>query len=254
MRSIITLLFAALFFTSCTTQKRAVYNYLEDIADTTFKTSVFMAEPVIQKNDLLSIQIASASLDPTVDGLYNMQMQQGGGQGQQMMGYLVDIYGKIELPRIGVLYVEGLTKNMLSDLIKSKLVNLLTQPNITIRFLNYRITVLGQVGAPGVLTIPTERLTILEAIGMAGGVSEFGKIKEVKVLRENDGVRSMGTLDLTSKKIFESNYYQLQQNDVILVDQNQYKLMQTQQQRLTQQISFALTLITTTALLFNIFR
>ncbi len=254
MRSIITLLFAALFFTSCTTQKRAVYNYLEDITDTTLKASVFIAEPIIQKNDLLSIQISSASLDPTVDGLYNMQMQQGGAQSQQMMGYLVDIYGKIEMPRIGELYVEGLTKNKLSELIKSKLVNLLTQPIITVRFLNYRITVLGEVGSPGVLTIPSERLTILEAIGMAGGVSEFGKIKQVKVLRENDGVRSMGTLDLTSKKIFESNYYQLQQNDVILVDQNQYKLMQTQQQRLTQQISFALTLITTTALLFNIFR
>ena len=254
MRSIFTLLLGALFFSPCTTQKRAVYNYLEDITDTSFKTSVFITEPLIQKNDLLSIQISSVSLDPTVDGLYNMQMQQGGAQSQQMMGYLVDLNGDIELPRIGVMHAEGLTKNQLSNSIKSKLIGLLTQPSITIRFINYRITVLGEVGSPGILTIPTERLTILEAIGMAGGVTEFGRIKEVKVLRENDGVRTMGTLDLTSKNIFESKYYQLQQNDVILVDQNQYKLLQTQQQRLTQQISFALTLITTTALLFNIFR
>jgi polysaccharide biosynthesis/export protein len=254
MRSIFTLLLGALFFSSCTTQKRAVYNYLEDITDTSFKTAVFITEPVIQKNDLLSIQISSASLDPTVDALYNMQMQQGGGQNQQMMGYLVNLSGNIEMPRIGVIHVEGLTKSQLTEVIKEKLKNLLTQPNITIRFINYRITVLGEVGSPGILTIPTERLTILEAVGMAGGVTEFGRIKEVKVLRENDGVRTMGTLDLTSKKIFESNFYQLQQNDVILVDQNQYKLLQTQQQRLTQQISFALTLITTTALLFNIFR
>jgi polysaccharide biosynthesis/export protein len=254
MRSIFTLLLGALFFSSCTTQKRAVYNYLEDITDTSFKTAVFITEPVIQKNDLISIQINSASLDPTVDALYNMQMQQGGAQNQQMMGYLVDLSGNIEMPRIGVIHAEGLTKSQLTNVIKEKLKNLLTQPSITIRFINYRITVLGEVGNPGILTIPTERLTILEAVGMAGGVTEFGRIKEVKVLRENDGVRTMGTLDLTSKKIFESNFYQLQQNDVILVDQNQYKLLQTQQQRLSQQISFALTLITTTALLFNIFR
>ncbi len=257
MRIIITALFGALCFTSCNTQKRAVYNYLEDISDTTFKTSVFIAEPIIQKNDMLSIQIISASLDPQVDALYNMAVNmavQGGGQNPQMMGYLVDLSGNIELPRIGLIHAEGMTKHILSEVIKSKLANLLTQPSIIIRFMNYRITVLGEVGSPGVLTIPIERLTILEAIGMAGGITEFGRIKEVKVLRENDGVRTMGTLDLTSKKIFESNYYQLQQNDVILVDQNQYKLMQTQQQRLTQQISFALTLITTTALLFNIFR
>ncbi len=254
MRIITIALLGALFFSSCSTQKRAVFNYLEDITDTTFKANVFITEPIIQKNDMLSIQITSASLDPQVDALYNMIMQQGGGGGQQMMGYLVDLKGDIELPRIGVIHAEGLTKHILSDLIKAKLATLLTQPSVVIRFLNYRITVLGEVGSPGILTIPTERLTILEAIGMAGGVTEFGRIKNVKVLRENDGVRTMGTLDLTSKNIFESNYYQLQQNDIILVDQNQYKLLQTQQGRLTQQISFALTLITTTALLFNIFR
>ncbi len=244
----------ALFFTSCRTQ-RAVYNYLEDVTDTSFKKNVFITEPVIQKNDLLSIQVYSASLDPTIDQLYNMRMQQGAvGQNQQLMGYLVDVAGNIEMPRIGKIQAEGLTKSQLEAIIKDRLRAELANPSVQVRFMNFRITVLGEVGAPGVLNIPTERLTILEAVGMAGGVTEFGKIKEVKVLRENDGVRRMGTLDLTSQDIFTSEYYQLQQNDVVLVDQNRYKLRQTEQTRISQQIGFALSIITSIALLYNIFQ
>ena len=239
-----------------------MYNYLEDVADTSFKKSVYIAESVIQKNDLLHIQVSSVSLDPSVDALYNMygggmmggQGMQSGQGGGQMGGYLVDIKGNIEMPRIGTIHAEGLKKSELEEIIESKLKAELTQPNVIVRFLNFRITVLGEVNGGGVLNIPTERLTILEAIGMAGGVSEFGKIKEVKILRENNGVRQLGVLDLTSQKIFESPYYQLQQNDVILVDQNRYKLRQTEQTRISQQIGFALSIITSIALLYNIFR
>jgi len=246
--------FCALLMASCRPQ-RAVYNYLEDVTDTSFKKNVFIAEPVIQKNDLLSIRVYSASLDPAVDELYNMRVQQGGGnQNQQLMGYLVDVSGNIEMPRIGKVRAEGLTKSQLEEEVKGRLSGELANPSVQVRFLNFRITVLGEVGAPGVLNIPTERLTILEAVGMAGGVTEFGKIKEVKVLRENDGVRRMGTLDLTSQNIFTSEYYQLQQNDVVLVDQNRYKLRQTEQTRISQQIGFALSIITSIALLYNIFK
>ncbi|MBD0367737.1 MAG: SLBB domain-containing protein [Flavisolibacter sp.] len=145
-------------------------------------------------------------------------------------------------------------KSELEDIIKEKLKGQLNQPSVLVRFQNFRITVLGEVRGPGVLNIPTERLTILEAVGMAGGITEYGKIKEVKILRENNGVRQLGTLDLTSQNIFQSPYYQLQQNDVILVDQNRYKLRQTEQTRISQQIGFALSIITSIALLYNIFR
>ena len=242
-----------LVMASCRTQ-RAVYNYLEDVTDTSFKKNVFIAEPIIQKNDLLSIQVYSASLDPKIDELYNMRVQQGGVQNQQLLGYLVDVSGNIELPRIGKVKAEGLTKSQLEAVVKDRLSGELANPSVQVRFLNFRITVLGEVGAPGVLNVPTERLTILEAVGMAGGVTEFGKIKEVKVLRENDGVRRMGTLDLTSQNIFTSEYYQLQQNDVVLVDQNRYKLRRTEQTRISQQIGFALSIITSIALLYNIFQ
>ncbi|MDB5197272.1 MAG: polysaccharide export protein, partial [Flaviaesturariibacter sp.] len=152
MRYIVLSLFILFSLSSCLTQKRAVYNYLEDIKDTSFKKNVFIAEAVIQKNDLLSIQISSISLNPDVDKDYNLQVQQGAAQNTQLMGYLVDVYGNIDLPRIGSVHAEGLTKSELEQLIRSKVKDVLKQPSIMIRFLNFRITVLGEVGSPGVLT------------------------------------------------------------------------------------------------------
>ena len=247
-------LFLTIGFSSCLTQKRVVYNYLEDIKDSASKRSVFIAEPIIQKNDLLSIQVSSISTDKLVDPMYNMPVQAtAGSQNAQVSGYLVDVRGNIEMPRIGTIHAEGLTKSEFEQVIRSKLKDVLTQPTIMVRFLNFRITVLGEVGNPGVLTIPTERLTILEAVGMAGGITEFGTIKNVRVLRENNGVRETGLLDLTSQSIFGSRYYQLQQNDVVLVDQSNYRLRQEEQQLITQRITFALSIITSLTLIYSVF-
>jgi polysaccharide biosynthesis/export protein len=252
MRFVLNILVISFLMASCRPQ-RAVYNYLEDVNDTSFRKTVYIAESIIQKNDLLSITISSASLDPKVDALYNQSMVQNmGGQMGQIGGYLVDVNGEIELPRIGKIRAEGLKKGELETIVKSRLEGQLTQPSVTVRFINFRITVLGEVGAPGVLSIPTERLSILEAVGMAGGVTEFGQIKNVKILRENNGVRELGVLDLTSQEIFTSPYYQLQQNDVVLVDQTRYKLRQTEQQRVSQQIGFVTGIISTVAIIVTL--
>lgn len=255
MRVLLYLLIGSVLIMSCRTQ-RAVYNYLEDVKDTSFRKSVYVAESVIQKNDLLYITVSSASLDPRIDELYNQQtVQRMGGGGQnaaQLGGYLVDVNGDVELPRIGKIHAEGLKKGELEEVIKSKLEGQLTQPTVLVRFMNFRITVLGEVGTPGVLNIPTERLTILEAVGMAGGVTEFGQIKNVKVLRENNGVRELGVLDLTSQEIFQSPYYQLQQNDVVLVDQTRYKLRRTEQQRVREQIGFVTGIVSAAAIIVTL--
>jgi polysaccharide biosynthesis/export protein len=254
MRFVLYFFCFSILLSSCLTPKRAVYNYLEDIKDTNSRSNIFIAEPVIQKNDLLSIQISSASLDPKIDQDYNLQLAAGAASNNSsLLGYLVDARGNLELPRLGVIHAESLTKSELEQLVKSKLKGLLVQPTVIVRFLNFRITVLGEVGSPGVKTIPNERLTILEAVGMAGGITEYGTIKRVRVLRENNGLRETGLLDLTSQDIFKSKYYILQQNDVVLVDQTSYKLRQAEQQRVTQQIGFALTIVTSLALIYNIF-
>jgi polysaccharide export outer membrane protein len=224
------------------------------MTDTTSKKSFFISEPVIQKNDQLSIQISSASLNPDVDQLYN---QQTGGQMSsqyQFYGYLVDQKGNIEIPRVGVIHVEGITKDSLAAEIKTRLKSQLADPTVVIRFTNFRIIVIGEVGSPGVKSVGVENLTILEALAMAGDITEYGKKKEVKIIRENKGQRQLGIIDVTTSKMFESPYYQLQQNDIIMVEETKYKIRQTEQGRISQQIGFALSIITSIALLYNIFR
>lgn len=246
---------AALFFTACKTEHRVIQNYVEDMRDTAMRLNQFSAEPVVQKNDLLSIRIYSASLDPRVDELYNLPMNNVAAQNTQLQGYLVDQRGAIELPRIGVLQAEGLTKRQLAEAIKGKLAaGELSNPSVIIRFMNFRVSIMGEVASPGVQTVPVENLTILEALAMAGDITQFGKKKEVKVLRENNSRRQIGIVDVTSAKMFESPFYQLQQNDVILVEATRYKIRDVEQQRITQRIGFALTVITSIALLYNILR
>lgn len=242
-----------LFLFSCTTEQRAIQNYVEDLRDTSMRLNRFMAEPIIQKNDLLSIQVFSAALDPKVDQLYNLQTNTGGAQNAQLQGYLVDQQGQIELPRIGVLKAEGITKSQLAEQIKQKLKGELQDPAVIIRYINFRIVVMGEVGSPGVQTVPVENITVLEALAMAGDITQFGKKTAVKVLREQGGQRQMGMIDLTSSKMFESPYFQLQQNDVVLVEATRYKARNAEQQRITQQVGFALTIITSIALVYNIF-
>jgi polysaccharide export outer membrane protein len=102
--------------------------------------------------------------------------------------------------------------------------------------------------------VPVENLTLLEALAMAGDITEFGKKKEVKILREESGKRKLGIVDVTTTKMFESPYYQLQQNDVIIVEQTQYRVRQTEQGRIIQQIGFATSIISTAAILITLLR
>jgi len=253
-------LLIALFFISCNSQKKAVYNYIENANDTLVKDAVKSFEPIIQKNDLLSIQVYSNSTKPEItDALYNPAAVSGssggtsGGGGSGSSGYMVDMDGNIKFPRLGVIHAEGLTKRQLADTIASKITDL-ENPTAVIRFLNYRITVLGEVGRQGSFNIPNEKVTIFEALGLAGDIPVTGMKDRVRVLREVNGDREIGTVDLTSKNIFESPYYQLQQNDVVLVDVKKSKVKQSDQALVLRRVTFVLGLVTTIALLYNIFK
>jgi polysaccharide export outer membrane protein len=113
---------------------------------------------------------------------------------------------------------------------------------------------LGEVGHQGTFTIPNERITIFEALGLAGDIPVTGKKDNVRILREVNGDREIGTVDLTSKNIFASPYYHLQQNDVILVEVKKNKVKQVDQALVFSRIAFALSLVTTLAILYNIFK
>jgi polysaccharide biosynthesis/export protein len=248
----------AIFLVSCSSQKKVPYNYIENVTDTTAKDAVKNFEPLIQKNDLLSIQVYSNSTKPEVsDVLYNPPALSGAGGSSSSAGgggYLVDINGNIKFPRIGIIHAEGLTKEQLSDTVTSKIGDALENPTVIVRFLNYRISVLGEVGHPGDFSIPYEKVTIFEAISLAGDIPVTGKRDNVKIIREVNGNREIGTIDLTSKNVFESPYYNLQQNDVVLVDVKKSKATQLDQFVEMRRITLALSLISSLALLYNIFK
>jgi len=244
---------------SCSTQYK-LPNYLESVKDSTKLDSFKFPEPIIQKNDILYIQVYSESLDPQkTDAPYNNPSLSGtvGGtmaNNPTLMGYLVDHKGDIEYPRIGTLHIEGLTKAELAEIIKSKLSDVLTNPTVNIRFLTYKVIVLGEVANQGPITIPGERLTIMEAIGMAGGITWNGKRDNIRIIRETNGKREVGIVDLTSKDVFNSPYYNLQQNDIVIVDLNKRGRINQNEQYTMQRISFGVGIITTFALLINIFK
>jgi polysaccharide biosynthesis/export protein len=248
------LLILPVYFFSCGPQKKAAAYYLDRASDTTVKRAVTFPELRIQKNDLLSIHVYSASTNPEVDRIFNLP---GSESGSQASGYLVDARGDIEYPRLGTIHVEGLTKQELGEIIKKKLtepIELLKNPTVIIRFLNYKITVLGQVGREGLVTLPSEKVTILEAIGMAGGITDFGKKDKVKIIREINGQREIGYIDLSSDSLFLSPYYNMMQNDVVIVEPTKQKSKQQDQAVVAQRISMAIGIITAAAFIYNVFQ
>lgn len=257
IRSVLLLAFP-LYLISCGTQQR-IPNYLQDATDSTINGDVQIPELKIQKNDILSIHVYSASIRPEVDALYNLPTAAATGAGGTTGGaggFLVDARGNIEYPRLGTFHAAGLTKDELATEIKKRLtepVKLLEDPSVIIRFQNLKITVIGEVGSQGVVNVPGESVTILEAIGLAGGLTEYG-LKNIKIIRQVDGKREMGLVDLSSKDLFESPYYNLRQNDVVLVDPTKRKAKKVEQDVVMQRISFGLSLITAIALLYNIFQ
>lgn len=253
--SLFPIILTVLFF-SCSSQKHTPYNYIENMPDTVSKDVVKNVELVIQKNDLLSIQVYSNSIKPEVsDAMYNPAAltAAGGSTTNSTGGYLVDLDGNIKFPRLGTLHAEGLTKRQLADSIASKITDL-ENPTVMIRFLNYRVTVLGEVGHQGTFVIPYEKVTIFEALGLAGDIPVTGRKEKVKIIREINGDREIGTIDLTSKNVFESPYFNLQQNDVVLVEAKKSKLKQVDQSIVIQRITFALSIVTSLALLYGLFK
>lgn len=253
------LLVLSLYFISCGTQQK-IPGYLENVVDTSGKDEVKIPDLLIQKNDLLSIQVYSLSTKPELsDAIYNLPCAgaSGGANTASVCGYMVDINGNIEYPRLGIFHAEGLTKHELAAQIKKKLtepIELLASPNVIIRFLNYKITVLGEVGHPGTINVPGERITILEAIGLSGDITGDGKKNAVRVIREVNNKREIGMIDLSSKDLFESPYFNLMQNDVILVEPSKRKTKAADQALVQQRVGFAISIISAITVIYSIIR
>ncbi|MBS1566090.1 MAG: polysaccharide biosynthesis/export family protein [Bacteroidetes bacterium] len=241
--------------------------YMQGSFDTTKLSTYKIPEPVIQQGDLLSIIVYSDN--PRATALYNQSVlanntvsmsatetgATGGGIASPTSpGYLVDKNGDIRFQGLGLLHVEGLTKAQLGDTLNAKLKDtLLTNPYYNIRFLNYKITIIGDVARPAVYSIPTERVNILEALGLAGDLNITARRDNVLVIREQNGKREWGRIDLTKPDIFSSPFYQLKQNDVVYVDLTKQKAASADQTTV-RNISLAATVVTTIAVIVTLIR
>lgn len=227
----LSLFFFMLFAGSCVNTKKAIY--FNGLEESTIPVTVEGLEPVIQKNDLLSITVSSLNSKATetfnAPNTATLQASSSMGNSLQATGYLVDQEGNIQFPVLGKIKATGLTKKALTDNITKSLIDSkqLLDPIVTIRYLNYRVTVLGEVAHPTVVNVPNEKITLLEAIGLAGDLTLFAKRDNVMVLREEDGQRIIKRLDLNSSEILTSPYFYLKTNDIVYVEPNKAKIRST---------------------------
>jgi polysaccharide export outer membrane protein len=249
------------------------FQYLQGNIDTASIRNVKITEPTIQKGDLLGITVYSddpmatmAVTNPLTNSssTYSTTSNSAGGSAgasgstsgsTTANGFLVNMQGDIQLYKLGMIAVEGKTKKQLADtmaLLYDKL-GLLKNPYVEVRFLNFKVTVIGEVAHPGVVSVPSERLNAFEAVGLAGDISIYGRRDNVLVVREVNGVRQFGKLDLTKPDVFLSPYYNLQQNDLVIVDVGKNKSAQNNQQTL-QYISLAASFLSITAVFISLFR
>lgn len=258
--------------TSCGNTRQITY--MQGKFDTAKLREVKISEPTIQKGDLLSIIVYSDN--PTATALFNQSLiivgNSGGSSGgatnggtgsmtgvvngsssPTTAGYLVDDAGNIQFQGLGLLHVEGMTKGLLKDTLDVRLKEYLKNPYYTIRFLNYRFTMLGEIARPGIFSIPGEHVSLLEAIGLAGDLTFYGRRDNVLVIRETNGKREWARLDLTKPEIMASPYYYLQQNDVVIVEATKKKV-DASDQVTARNVTIAASIISTIAIIYSIFR
>lgn len=217
-------------FSSCVNTRKATY--FNDVRNAEYADQVIT--PVIQKNDLLSIIVSS--LNPEATLIFNNPNQSviasssGTGTSSITTGYLVEKDGNITFPILGYVKAEGLTVKQLADTLSRILVDrkLLVDPIISVRMLNFRVTVLGEVNRPTVVQVPTGQISMLEAIGMAGDLTLYAKRDNVLLIRVENGKKITRLIDMNSPEfISTSPYYYLKTNDIIYVQSSKAKIATT---------------------------
>lgn len=211
-----------LTISSCASKKELVYFQGDQQSTTKYEEYI----PKIQSSDMLAISVSAADIKATEP--FNQQSIYQVNSGMQnnpyAKVYTVDENGYINYPLIGNVKVGGLTRTEAENELKSKISKYIVNPGVNINFTNFRISVLGEVAKPGNFTIPSERVSILDALGMAGDLTINGVRSNIMVIREQDGQKQTYNVDLTSKEILNSPVYYLAQNDVIYVEPNNAKI------------------------------
>jgi polysaccharide export outer membrane protein len=260
LRLFFTFGFFILSLASCTTYKQL--QVLQGDIDTSRYSQIKVPEQKVQKGDQLSITVfsdnaaASAIFNGGAAGNVVLPQAPMSASSGNVSGnvYEVDHEGMIYFPQLGKIKIEGLTREGIITLLNASLKDrYLTNPYYAIQFLNLKITVFGDVNKPGVYTLSRPNTNIFEALTFAGDLTYYGKRENVMVIREVDGKRVFGRIDITSTDVFNSPYYYLQQNDMVFVDMRKGKVNSTDQAWL-RNASLLLSLLTTVTILVNIIR
>lgn len=251
---------------------RPVSYFSQGAIDTALRQQIVVAlkDQSIQKGDILSITVFSDN--PQATSIFNQagnipsvtqqqdvlskSIQVGQVPGaSNAAGYLVNNEGNIRMHAIGEIKAEGLTKEQLADTIVSRINrgNYLSNAYAIVRLSNFKITVLGEVRQPGVITLLAEKANVLEAIGMAGDLTDYSLKDRVLLVRENQGVRSFHRINLLDPNVFSSPYFMLRQNDVIVVESDKRKPTAMDQMTI-QMITLAATLVTSLAIVITVFK
>lgn len=220
-----------LMFSCASTKSITNFNTL---TDSVIAFNVQSLEPVLQTNDILSISVSSLNSEASqAFNLYtvvNTQSQPVSGTVSQSSGFLVDQDGYIQFPMLGNIKAAGYTKKQLKETITKGLIQkkLLYEPIVSVRYLNYRVTVLGEVSHPSVFNVPGEKITLLEALGLAGDLTPYARRDNVLIIHEDEtGKREVVRMNLNSNKLFTSPYYYLKSNDIVYVSPNRSQAVGT---------------------------
>ncbi|HUZ58022.1 MAG TPA: polysaccharide biosynthesis/export family protein [Hanamia sp.] len=220
-------LFIAILFSSCANTKKVIY--FNNVKDATFTSENMQKQYPLEPNDILSITISSlnaeASAPFNLQNNYISRATTVTGSNNESGGYLVSPDGTIDMPILGTIKAAGLTQSQLKENITNLILSkkLLVDPIVDIRYLNFEVTVLGEVAKPTVITVPSEKISLLKALGLAGDLTIYGRRDNVLLIRQEDGKRITRHIDLNSSNFFDSPYYYLQPNDVIYVEPNKQK-------------------------------
>ncbi|WP_406684205.1 polysaccharide biosynthesis/export family protein [Seonamhaeicola sp. MEBiC1930] len=209
---------------SCVSTKKI--EYFQELEGTSINKSSIPFEAKIQTGDLLYINITATNAEAAIPfNLYQSPIIGNNVANSTPIPYLVNIDGIINFPVLGKIEVAGLTTKQLTKRLEDLLLNHINNPIINIRFRNFRVSVLGEVNNPGTFQVLNERMSIIEAISLAGDLTVYGKRESVRLIRWEEGnKKKLIELDLTDKNILDSPYFILKQNDVIYVAPNKAKV------------------------------
>ena len=244
---------AMLVFSSCSIPKNSYY-FKNLPRDTSINTTINrQQESVIRKTDQLAITISS--LNPDEDRVYNaaaISLTGGAiGTGSSTGGYFVDANGNIQLHRLGNIQAAGMTRRELKNKIETDIKPYLKDPVVTVRYLNRKVTVMGEVGKPQVIPMPEEQLSLLEVLGASGDITVLGKKDNLLIIRETETGKQFKRLNLEDHSIFTSEWYYLKPDDVVYVEPNDKKEKDEKRARTAQTVSLALSGLSVVIIILN---